>query len=112
MNDISPTEASSASRAVEHTDPRADDQAVIEVTAAELSVGDDILLNDWHLHVRRLDVTGSSVAFVVEEFPDVVHHRAADTRLHVAARGGKCDTTQAAAASGRARPKETESHEH
>ena len=95
MNDISAIGASSASTVVEYADAPANDQAVIEVRAAELRAGDDVLMNDWHLHVRRLDLNGSSVAFVVDEFPDIVHHRAADTVLHVASRSGrpaaKCD---------------------
>lgn len=94
MNDISAVRASSASTVVDHADPPASDQAVIEGTAAELRVGDDILMNDWHLHVRRLDVNGSSVAFVVDEFPDIVHHGAASTVLHVASRTGSYATSR------------------
>jgi hypothetical protein len=61
----------------------ADRPAATEVKAAELHVGDCLLMNDWHLHVRSVDVDGSSVAFVVDEFPEIIHHRPGDDELHV-----------------------------
>lgn len=83
MNDTRATRAPSARIVVEQADSEAKEQAVTEVRAAQLHVGDDIGLNDWILRVRRVDVDGTSVAFVVDEFPEVIHHRAADAVVHV-----------------------------
>jgi predicted acyl esterase len=83
MNESRPTRTPSKRNVVDQADPRAEDHAVTEVRAAQLHVGDDIVMNDWALHVCRVDVDGTSVAFVVEEFPEVILHRAADAVLHV-----------------------------
>jgi hypothetical protein len=40
-------------------------------------------MNDWHRHVRSVDVDGGWVAFVVHEFPEIIHHRPGDDVLHV-----------------------------
>jgi hypothetical protein len=51
--------------------------------ARDLHAGDILRQHDWRLHVRRVDVDGNSVAFVVDEFPSDVQHRAADAVLDV-----------------------------
>jgi hypothetical protein len=53
------------------------------VLARDLHPGDVVHQHDWNLHVRRVDVDGNSVAFVVDEFPGDVQHRAADAVLDV-----------------------------
>ena len=83
MNDIPRNQNTIREQRGQQAGPGTKDQTVTEVKAAELQVGDEFLVNDWHLHVRNIDVDGSSVAFVVDEFPEIVQHRAADAVLHV-----------------------------
>ena len=54
-----------------------------DLTAGELRIGDEIVMNDWHLHVRNVVVDDRSVMFTVEEFPEIVHHRAVDAVIGV-----------------------------
>jgi hypothetical protein len=83
MNDARGTRTPPASEPVDRAGPLADRPSATGVKAAELHVGDCLLMNDWHLHVHRVDVDGSSVAFVVDEFPEIIHHRPGDDVLHV-----------------------------
>jgi hypothetical protein len=83
MNNAGGTRTPPEGRPVDGAGTLADHPAVTVVKAAELQVGDYLLINDWQLHVRSVDVDGSSVAFVVDEFPEIIHHRPGDHVLHV-----------------------------
>jgi hypothetical protein len=83
MNDARATPTPPQSKPIAGAGPLADHPAATEVKAADLHIGDCLLMNDWHLHVRSVDVEGCSVAFVVDEFPEIIHHRPGHDVLHV-----------------------------
>jgi hypothetical protein len=83
MNDARGTPTPPQRKPIDRAGPLADHPAATEVKAADLHTSDCLLMNDWHLHVRSVDVDGNSVAFVVDEFPEIIHHRPGDDVLHV-----------------------------